>query len=45
MTNKTKIFEKASYATPEVELIEVLTERGFADSIELVGKDEEVEAF
>jgi hypothetical protein len=34
---------KQTYLHPEVELIEVLTERGFADSIEMVEKDEEVE--
>lgn len=43
MRNYSQIFEKVAYAFPEVELVEVLTERGFADSIELVGKDEEVE--
>ena len=36
---------KQTYLQPEVELIEVITERGFADSIEMVGKDEEVDAF
>lgn len=34
---------KQTYLYPEVELLEVLTERGFADSIEVVGKDDEVE--
>ena len=43
MRNYSQIFEKVAYTSPEVELVEVLTERGFADSIELVGKDEEVE--
>ena len=43
MRNYSQIFEKVAYVSPEVELVEVLTERGFADSIELVGKDEEVE--
>ena len=35
--------QRASYSQPEVELIEVKTEYGFANSIEDVGKDEEVE--
>ena len=43
MTNKSHFFEKTAYASPEVELIEVFTERGFADSTEIVGKDDEVE--
>ena len=33
---------KQTYLQPEVELTEVLIERGFADSIEVVEKDEEV---
>ena len=34
---------KRAYLLPEVELAEVALERGFADSTEIVGKDEEVE--
>jgi hypothetical protein len=32
-----------AYMLPEVEFIDVVVERGFADSIEFVGKDDEVE--
>ena len=34
---------KRTYFCPEVELLEVMLERGFADSIEAVEKDQEVE--
>ena len=34
---------KRDYLLPDVELAEGALERGFADSIEVVGKDEEVE--
>ena len=34
---------KHAYLSPEVELAEVALERGFADSIEKVEKDEEVD--
>lgn len=36
---------RETYTTPDITLVEVLLEHGFADSIEIVGKDEEVEAF
>jgi hypothetical protein len=36
-------FTKQAYLHPEVEIAEVALERGFADSIEVVGKDQEVE--
>ena len=35
--------QRASYSQPVVELIEVKTECGFANSIENVGRDEEVD--
>lgn len=35
--------QRVSYLQPEVELVEVKTECGFASSIEEVGKDDEVE--
>ena len=34
---------KCEYLLPEVEFADVIVERGFADSIEVVGKDDEVE--
>ncbi len=34
---------KCDYLRPEMEVAEIATERGFADSIEIVGKDNEVE--
>lgn len=44
-TNRKKCVAKCEYLLPDVEIIEVFTERGFADSIEIIGKDEEVDAF
>ena len=39
----TKMDKLFAYMLPEVEFIDVVVERGFADSIEFVGKDDEVE--
>ena len=35
--------QKAAYAFPELDIIEVQTEQGFAQSLEDVDKDEEVD--
>ena len=35
--------QKAAYAFPELDIIEIQTEQGFAQSIEDVDEDEEVE--
>ena len=46
MRSETKPFACwQEYATPELERVEFTIERGFADSIEIIGKDEEVDAF
>ena len=42
-TNLKLCTEKYEYLLPEVEIADVIVERGFADSTEIVGKDEEVE--
>jgi hypothetical protein len=36
-------FTKQAYLHPEVEIAVIALERGFADSIEVVSKDQEVE--
>ncbi len=46
MRTKTKpCARRQEYTTPVLERVEITIERGFADSIEAVGKDEEVDAF
>ena len=46
MRNETKACaSRQEYASPELERVEFTIERGFADSIEIIGKDEEVDAF
>jgi hypothetical protein len=42
-TNRKLCDSKCEYLLPEVEFADVIVERGFADSIEVVGKDDEVE--
>ncbi len=44
-TNKKICAARREYLLPEVEFADIVVERGFADSIEEVGKDEEVDAF
>ena len=44
-TNSERCTAKCEYLFPTVEIADIIVERGFADSIEIVGKDEEVDAF
>lgn len=44
-TTQTLCAIRENYVAPDFALAEFVTERGFADSIEIVGKDEEVDAF
>ncbi|MBO5235167.1 MAG: hypothetical protein J6B27_05610 [Alistipes sp.] len=44
-TNRKKCVAKCEYLLPDVEIIEVFTECGFADSAEDVDKDEELDVF
>lgn len=44
-TNRELCTSKCEYLRPKVEFADIVVERGFANSIEIVGKDEEVDAF
>ncbi len=42
-TNRKICTSKCEYLLPDMEFADIVVERGFADSIEIVGKDDEVE--